>query len=159
MSVDERIYKDVQDYVFQKIRESVLMQKNITPANVNKPEEVKASQTNFAHYVIQVWNISTSFKSSGICYLVLFLYELGMGLWQYASILPSLLNKRFLIYFRNVTQLCFSNFSENYNFRYRIGIIKTPRFYFSKWVFGWGSIQILQRFDQFLPIFDLILSF
>ena len=29
------------------------MQKNITPVNVSKPEEVKASQTNFAHYVIQ----------------------------------------------------------------------------------------------------------
>ena len=78
MSVDERIYKDVQDYVFQKIRESVLMQKNITPANVSKPEDVKASQTNFAHYVIQVWNINTAFKSSGICSLVL--DELGQGL-------------------------------------------------------------------------------
>ena len=53
LSVDERIYKDIQDCVFQKIRESVLMQKNITPVNVSKPEEVKASQTNFAHYVIQ----------------------------------------------------------------------------------------------------------
>ena len=26
---------------------------------------------------------------------------------------------------------------------YRIGSIKTPGFYFSKWVFGWGSIDIL----------------
>ena len=43
LSVDERIYKDVQDCVFQKIRESVLMQKNITPANVTKPEDVKVS--------------------------------------------------------------------------------------------------------------------
>ena len=51
--MDERIYKDVQDLVFQRIRESVLTQKNITPANITKPEEIKLSQTNFAHYVIQ----------------------------------------------------------------------------------------------------------
>ena len=54
--MDERIYKDVQDLVFTRIRESVLIQKNITPqgskANVNS-EEVKAAQTNFAHYIIQ----------------------------------------------------------------------------------------------------------
>lgn len=43
----------MQDLVFQRIRESLLIQKNITPINVSKPEEVKASQTNFAHYVIQ----------------------------------------------------------------------------------------------------------
>ena len=53
LSVDERIYKDIQDLVFQKIRESVLMQKNITPANMTKPDEIKSCQTNFAHYVIQ----------------------------------------------------------------------------------------------------------
>ena len=53
LSVDERIYKDVQDCVFQKIRESVLMQKAISPANLSKAEDMKAAQTNFAHYVIQ----------------------------------------------------------------------------------------------------------
>ena len=53
LSEDERLYKDVQDLVFQRIRESVLIQKNITPNATVKPEEVKACQTNFAHYVIQ----------------------------------------------------------------------------------------------------------
>ena len=53
LSVDERLYKDMQDLVFQKIRESLLIQKNITPMNTVKPEEVKACQANFAHYVIQ----------------------------------------------------------------------------------------------------------
>ena len=53
LSEDERLYKDVQDLVFQRIRESVLIQKNITPNATIKPEEVKACQTNFAHYVIQ----------------------------------------------------------------------------------------------------------
>ena len=53
LSVDERLYKDVQDMVFQRIRESLLLQKNITPSTTTKPEEVKACQTNFAHYVIQ----------------------------------------------------------------------------------------------------------
>ena len=46
--MDERIYKDVQDLVFTRIRESVLIQKNITP-----PVASKAAQTNFAHYIIQ----------------------------------------------------------------------------------------------------------
>ena len=32
--------------------------------------------------------------------------------------------------------------------RYRIRLIATPGFYFSKWVFGWGLIQkILQKVD------------
>ena len=60
LSVDERIYKDVQDLVFTRIRESVLIQKNITPpvatskaSNHVNSEEVKAAQTNFAHYIIQ----------------------------------------------------------------------------------------------------------
>ena len=45
LSEDERLYKDVQDLVFQRIRESVLIQKNITPNATIKPEEVKACQT------------------------------------------------------------------------------------------------------------------
>ena len=57
LSVDERIYKDVQDLVFTRIRESVLIQKNITPpvaaSKAAASEEVKAAQTNFAHYIIQ----------------------------------------------------------------------------------------------------------
>ena len=34
------------------------------------------------------------------------------------------------------------------HFKYRIRLIATPGFYFSKWVFGWGLIQkILQKVD------------
>ena len=37
---------------------------------------------------------------------------------------------------------------------YRIGVITTPGFYFSKMVFVWESIEIWQRFDHFLLIFS-----
>lgn len=50
LHVDERLYKDVQDLVFQRIRESKDIQKNITPLSA-KAEDTP--QTSFAHYVIQ----------------------------------------------------------------------------------------------------------
>ena len=36
------------------------------------------------------------------------------------------------------------------NSKYRIDVITTPGFNFSKWVFGWGSTRILLKFYQFL---------
>ena len=35
---------------------------------------------------------------------------------------------------------------------YRIDVITTPGFNFSKWIFEWGSIQILLKFYRFLTI-------
>ena len=56
-NIDERLYKDLQDFVFQRIRESPLIQKNITPLSGKVDEN---HQANLAHFIIQ---------SSGGCFL------------------------------------------------------------------------------------------
>jgi hypothetical protein len=49
-NIDERLYKDMQEFVFQRIRESPPIQKNITPMSGKIDEN---HQANLAHYIIQ----------------------------------------------------------------------------------------------------------
>ncbi len=98
LSVDERIYKDVQDLVFQRIRGSVSLQKNITPVNLtSKPEaEVSNCQTSFAHYVIQASRGNFLFAE-----MVLRFFEDGKLQVKSASfsMIPTTLSEVFLLAF------------------------------------------------------------
>ena len=42
------------------------------------------------------------------------------------------------------------NIVTNLTMTYRIRLIATPGFYFSKWIFGWGSIQKIPQKVDFL---------
>ena len=125
LSVDERLYKDVQDWVFQRIRESVPIQKNITPANASKPEDVKTTQTNFAHYVIQA-------SRGNFLYVDLVLNFFKEGKLQVKSssfgMIPTTLSEVFLLAFnlKYPTHEAFLKVSQGHNYYIRVLIHLCP---------------------------------